>query len=144
MGDDITRLRELTPDIVAQEAVCLQAMPAQQRLPAKGGGAEGSAVFTGPNPPDAALITYYQSKRHIFGKMKLEIFDAQGKLVDTLPPNSRRGISRVEWPMRLKAPRVPPAAVAAFEAARGPRGMPGTYTAKSASARKQRSFTGIF
>jgi len=31
--------------------------------------------------------------------MKLEIFDAQGKL-DTLPPNSRRGISRVEWPMR--------------------------------------------
>jgi len=35
---------------------------------------------------DAALITYYQSKRHIFGKMKLEIFEAQGKLVDTLPP----------------------------------------------------------
>jgi hypothetical protein len=60
--------------------------------------------------------------------MKLEIFDAQGKLVDTLPPNSRRGISRVEWPMRLKAPRVPPAAVAAFEAAQGPRVMPGTYT----------------
>ena len=69
-------------------------------------------MFTGPNPPDAALITYYQSKRHIFGKMKLEILDSQGKVVDTLPPNSRRGISRVEWSMRLKAPRVPPAATA--------------------------------
>jgi hypothetical protein len=91
---------------------------------------EGSAAFTGPNPPDAALITYYQSKRHIFGKMKLEIFDSQGKLVDTLPPNSRRGISRVEWPMRLKAPHVPPAATAAFEAAQGPRVLPGTYTVK--------------
>src|SRR5260370_656586 len=89
-----------------------------------------TAVCAGRNPPDAALITYYQSKRHIFGKMKLEIFDAQGKLVDTLPPNSRRGISRVEWPMRLKAPHVPPAATAAFEAAQGPRVMPGTYTVK--------------
>jgi hypothetical protein len=50
--------------------------------------------------------------------------------VDTLPPNSRRGISRVEWPMRIKAPRVPPAATAAFEAAQGPRVLPGTYTVK--------------
>ena len=62
--------------------------------------------------------------------MKLEVFDAQGKLVDTLSPNSRRGISRVEWPMRIKAPRVPPAASAAFEAAQGPRVLPGTYTVK--------------
>ena len=128
--DDITTLRKLTPEVMAQEAVFLRAKPAQQRLPANGGWAEGSAVFTGPNPPDAALITYYQSKRHIFGKMKLEIFDSQGQLVDTLPPNSRRGISRVEWPMRLKAPHVPPAATAAFEANQGPRVLPGTYTVK--------------
>jgi hypothetical protein len=62
--------------------------------------------------------------------MKLEVLDSQGKLVDTLPANSRRGISRVEWSMRLKAPRVPPAATAAFEAAQGPRVLPGTYTVK--------------
>src|SRR6202795_2510700 len=62
--------------------------------------------------------------------MKIEILDAQGKLVDTLPPNNRRGISRVDWPMRLKAPRVPPAASAAFEASQGPRVLPGTYTVK--------------
>jgi hypothetical protein len=128
--DDITPLRKLTADVMGQEAVFLSAKPAQQRLEANGGWADGSAVFTGPNPPDAALITYYQKKRHIFGKMKLEIFDAQGKLVDTLPPNSRRGVSRVEWPMRIKAPRVPPAATAAFEAAQGPRVLPGTYTVK--------------
>lgn len=87
-------------------------------------------MFVGPNPADAAVITYYQKKRHIFGKMKIEILDAQGKLVDILPPNNRRGISRVEWPMRLKAPRVPPAATAAFEASQGPRVLPGTYTVK--------------
>jgi len=62
--------------------------------------------------------------------MKIEVFDSQGKLVDTLPPNSRRGISRVDWAMRLKAPRVPAAATAAFEAAQGPRVVPGTYTVK--------------
>jgi len=128
--DDITPLRKLTPEVMAQEAVFLNAKPAQQRLEANGGWPEGSATFSGANPPDAAVITYYQKKRHIFGKMKLEIFDAQGKLVDTLPPNNRRGISRVEWPMRLKAPRVPPAASAAFEATQGPRVLPGIYTVK--------------
>jgi photosystem II stability/assembly factor-like uncharacterized protein len=128
--DDITPLRKLTPEVMKQDAVFLEAKPAQQRLEANGGWAEGSATFTGPNPPDAALVTYYQSKRHIFGKMKIEILDAEGQLVDTLPANSRRGISRVEWPMRLKAPHVPPAATAAFEASQGPRVLPGTYTVK--------------
>jgi hypothetical protein len=32
--------------------------------------------------------------------------------------------------MRLKAPRVPPAATASFEASQGPRVLPGTYTVK--------------
>jgi photosystem II stability/assembly factor-like uncharacterized protein len=128
--DDISPLRKLTPEVMNQDAAFLQGKPTQQRLNANGGWAEGNATFSGSNPPDAAVITYYQKKRHIFGKMKIEVFDAQGKLVDTLSANSRRGISRVEWPMRLKAPRVPPAATAAFEAAFGPRVVPGTYTVK--------------
>lgn len=128
--DGITPLRKLSPQVMGQEAAFLAAKPSLQRLEASGGWVDGSAAYTGPNPPDAAVITYYQKKRHIFGKMKLEIFDAQGKLVDTLSPNSRRGISRVEWAMRIKAPRVPPAATAAFEAAQGPRVLPGTYTVK--------------
>ncbi len=128
--DDITPLRKLTPDVMAKDVVFLQGKPPQQRLVSNGGWPEGSATYVGPNSPDAAVITYYQKKRHIFGKMKIEVFDSQGKLVDTLPPNSRRGVSRVEWAMRLKPPRVPPAATAAFEAAQGPRVVPGTYTIK--------------
>ena len=128
--DDISPLRKLTPEVLAEDAVFLPGNPTQQRLEAGGGWSEGDASFAGNNPPDAALITYYQKKRHIFGKMKIEIYDDQGKLVDTLPANSRRGITRVPWSMRLKAPRVPPAASAAFEAAVGPRVLPGTYTVK--------------
>ena len=128
--DDITPLRHLTSQVLAEEAGFLPGRPAQQRLDADGGWPEGSAAFSGFNPPDGVPITYYQQKRHIFGRMKLEVFDSEGKLVDTLPSNNRRGISRVVWQMRLKPPRVPPAASAAFEAAQGPRVVPGTYTVK--------------
>jgi photosystem II stability/assembly factor-like uncharacterized protein len=128
--DDISPLRQLTPEILAKDAVFLEGRAPQQRLLANGGWSEGDGAFRGQNPPDAAIITYYQQKRHIFGRMKIEVFDAQGKLIDTLPANSRRGISRVEWSMRLKAPTIPPAASASFGAAVGPRVLPGAYTVK--------------
>jgi hypothetical protein len=128
--DDIPPLRHLTSQVLAEEAGFLPGRLAQQRLDADGGWPEGSAAFSGFNPPDGIPITYYQQKRHIFGRMKLEVFDSEGKFVDSLPSNNRRGISRVVWNMRLKPPRVPPAATAAFEAARGPRVVPGTYTVK--------------
>ncbi len=128
--DNITSLREMTPDVMAKDAVFVNSAPQQQRMNAQGGWAEGDATYLGPNPPDAALITYYQKKRHIFGRMKIEVFDEQGKLVDTLPANSRRGLSRLEWTMRLKPPRVPTAASIAGEATVGLRVLPGTYTVK--------------
>jgi hypothetical protein len=101
-----------------------------QRFLAQGGWVNGDAAFEGPNPPGDAVITYYQRKRHIFGDMKIEDFDASGKLVGTVPTSKRGGLSRVTWSMRLTAPRVPPAASAAFGAAFGARVLPGTYTVK--------------
>jgi photosystem II stability/assembly factor-like uncharacterized protein len=128
--DDITPLRKLTPDTLAKEAEFIQGKSVVQRIPAGGGWVDGDAEFTGPNPPDSAVITFYQKKRHIFGDMKLEVFDAQGNLVSTIPSSKRRGLNRVLWSMRMKAPRVPTAASAAFGAQVGPRVMPGTYTVK--------------
>ncbi len=74
----------------------LESKPAQQRIPAQGGWAEGDAHFLGDNPPDAALITYYQKKRHIFGRMKLEVLDDKGKLVDTLARRTA-GAASAAW-----------------------------------------------
>ncbi len=128
--DDITPLRALTPATLANEVVFVRARPTVQKVPAGGGWANGDAVFVGSNPPDAAVITYYLKKRHIFGDMKIEVLDASGKLVGTVPSTKRRGLSRVTWSMRLKPPRVPPAASAAFSAAYGPRVLPGTYTVR--------------
>src|SRR5260370_37682534 len=131
--------RKLTADGMNKAAAFPQGKQTEQRLNSNGGWPEGNALFTGQTLHGAAVITYYQKKRHIFGKMKVEVFDAQGKLVDPLSANSRRGISRVDWLMRLKPPRVPPAASAAFEAAFGPRVIPGTYTVKM--SRGKESYT---
>jgi photosystem II stability/assembly factor-like uncharacterized protein len=128
--DDITPLRALTPDTIGKEVVFIKAKPSVQQIPAQGGWMNGDAVYVGPNSPDEAIITYYQKKRHIFGDLKMEIFDADGKLVDTVLTSKRRGLNRATWSMRLKPPKVPAAAAAAFGAAQGPRLMPGTYTVK--------------
>src|SRR4029077_3984215 len=122
--DDLTPLRSLTPATLASNAAFLQTKPIVQRVPAQGGWVNGDATFVGPNPPDEAVITYYQRRRHIFGDLKIEVFDQAGKLVATVPSSKRRGLSRVTWSMRVKAPTVPPAASVAFGAAFGARVLP--------------------
>ncbi len=128
--DDITPLRALTPAMLATNVVFMPARPTVQRVSASGGWANGDAAFVGPNPPGDAVITYYLKKRHIFGDMKIEVLGPDGRLLGTVPTSKRRGLSRVTWSMRLKAPQVPPAASAAFGAAFGPRVLPGTYTVR--------------
>jgi predicted DNA binding protein len=102
----------------------------QQRIESSGGWPNGAAVFTGDNPPDAAVITYYQKSRHLFGKLKIEVLDATGKVVDTLPASKRPGLNRITWSMHEKPPRVPPAAQIAGAGITGPRVLPGTYTVR--------------
>ncbi len=128
--DDITPLRALTPETLAKEAMFLQFSPAVERIPAQGGWVNGDAKYEGPNPPRDAVITYYQKKRHIFGDLTMEVFGPDGKSLGTIPTSKRRGLNRVTWSMRLKAPRVPTAASALFGATFGPRVLPGTYTVK--------------
>jgi hypothetical protein len=103
--DDITPLRLLTAETLRKEAAFIEARPTVQRLPAGGGWVNGDASFTGDNPTDEAVITYYQQKRHIFGDLKIEVLDQDGKLLSTVPSSKRRGLNRATWSMRLKAPR---------------------------------------
>jgi photosystem II stability/assembly factor-like uncharacterized protein len=128
--DDLTPLRALTPAVLRQEAAFLPTRPQQERISGRGGWVEGDASWEGANPPNGVVITYYQKARHLFGKLKLEVLDAEGKVVDTLPAGKRRGINRVVWQMNVKPPRVPPAAQVAFSSIRGPRVVPGTYTVR--------------
>lgn len=128
--DDITPLRALTSDLLKQEASFVSARPVQQRIEANGGWAAGAATFTGDNPPEGAVITYYQRSRHLFGKLKLEVLDSTGRVVDELAASKRPGLNRVTWSMHEKPPRVPPAAQIAGAGIRGPRVLPGIYTVR--------------
>ncbi len=128
--DDLTPLRALDAKVLNSEASFLPSLPAQQRIEAWGGWPGGDAAFVGPNPADGAVITYYQRSRHLFGKLRIDVLDSQGQLIDTLPASVRRGINRVQWSMRTKPPRVPPAAQIAGNSIVGPRVVPGVYTVR--------------
>jgi hypothetical protein len=128
--DDITPLRHLTPDLTSQDAAFVSARPVQQRIEANGGWVNGAAAFVGDNPQSGAVITYYQRSRQLFGKLKIEVLDANGNVLDELPASSRRGLNRVLWTMHRKAPHVPPAVQLAFAGTQGPRVPPGNYSVR--------------
>jgi hypothetical protein len=128
--DDISPLRALTPEVLSKEATLLPGRPSIQYFDVFGGWAEGDETFHGRSRASDAQITYYQKGRHIFGDLKIEIFDQEGKLVDTVAGGKHRGLNRAGWGMRVKPPAVAPAASALFEAAQGPRVLPGKYTVR--------------
>ena len=128
--DDITPLRALTSETLGQDVAFLPTRPTVQRILARGGWAGGDAVFAGANPTGDAVITYYLKRRHIFGDMKIEVLDPDGKVLGTVPSGKRYGVNRVAWAMRRRPPTVPAAATAAFEASLGPRYLPGEYTVR--------------
>jgi hypothetical protein len=134
--DDITPLRNLSASAMRSDFTFLPGRPVQQRIQAFGGWSGGDAKFVGENPKDGATITYFQPSRAIFGKLKLDVLDAKGRVVDTLPASKRPGINRVFWTMRAAPPRVPPAAQVAFSSTQGPRLLPGTYTVRMTKAGK--------
>jgi photosystem II stability/assembly factor-like uncharacterized protein len=132
--DDISPLRSLSAPVLASTVSLIPSRPLEQRIEGSGGWAEGDASYAGDNPPDGAVITYYQKSRHVIGRMKLEILDSSGKVVDELPTSKRRGLNRVVWSMRTKPPLVPPAASLAGSSTQGERFLPGTYTVRLTNA----------
>jgi photosystem II stability/assembly factor-like uncharacterized protein len=128
--DDITPLRSLNAEVLQADAAFVAQRRGQQRISGFGGWAEGDASYAGENPPGGAIITYYQRTRHLFGDLKIEVLDADGKVIDTIPASKRRGLNRVSWAMRAKPPVVPPAASIAGFSTQGPRLLPGTYTVR--------------
>ncbi|MFH2001994.1 MAG: glycosyl hydrolase [Planctomycetota bacterium] len=103
--DDITPLRDLTAEALDQDAMMLPSRPVRLELPVTVQEFPGDSIFIGENPHEGAAITYYQKKRHVFGKLALEVLDSRGQVIKTLPCTKRPGLNRVYWDLRLKAPR---------------------------------------
>lgn len=127
--DDVTPLRHLSQAVLDQDVVLLPSKPSVMVLPASVQSFPGDDEFVGRNPEEAASIVYYLKRRPLFGDLRIEIYDSTGTLRATYPGERRRGLNRVRWPMRIKAPKVPPATslVAQPGAFLGPRVPEGTY-----------------
>ena len=130
--DDLAPLRSLTQQRLAADAAFLDSRPSRLVIPRQEQRFTGSADWAGDELSEAAVLSYYLKKRHLLGDLKVEVFDESGKKLATLNGGRRRGINRVEWPMRLKGPKLPAAAnlVPNQYALVGPRAAAGTYTAK--------------
>jgi photosystem II stability/assembly factor-like uncharacterized protein len=93
----------------------------------------GEKIFTGPNPPYGALITYYlKDKLDDKTAFKIQILSEDGKLISELQkPAKEKGLNRVSWDLRYTGPelrRLPTEEETAFGGGpRGPQVVPGTY-----------------
>jgi hypothetical protein len=130
--DDLTPIRALTPEILAKDFAPLPSRPSVLTLPAGEQRFDGNAEFAGRTLPEAASIVYYQKKRHVFGDLKLDIYDDKGNLLTSIQGDKRRGLNRVQWPERAKPPKMPPAAglVENEFVFYGPQAPEGTYPVK--------------
>lgn len=103
--DDISPLRELTPQVLESELTILSSRDFIITNPKITQGFPGDQEFVGKNPVEAAFITYYMNKRHVFGDMTIEIYNSDGEKIQTIPAGKRKGINRVPWFVRQKPPR---------------------------------------
>ncbi len=134
--DDISPLRELTQEKLTENVVML---PSRAAVMVEGGALQsfsGGDDFIGANPSEVAVITYYLKKRHMFGDMKINILDENDQIITTLVAGKRRGINRVDWPMRLKAPKFPPS-TSLVPGFLGPRVAEGTYKVELVKGKKK-------
>jgi photosystem II stability/assembly factor-like uncharacterized protein len=129
--DDLTALRAITTEVLAAEARMLPSRPSVMVIPSSEQRFEASE-YRGRSLEDATAVSYYLKKRHMFGDLRLEVFDEKGKLITSTPGAKRRGLNRVAWSTRLKGPKVPPASSLVPQAFAfvGPQLPEGTYTVK--------------
>ena len=130
--DDLTPIRKLTPEVLNADFAFVEARPSVIVIPASEQRFDGDAEFDGQSPDESASIIYYQKKRHIFGDLKLEIYNQKGELVSTLSGEKRKGLNRQQWTMRMKPPKSPASTggVQSLFALLGPHVPNGTYTLK--------------
>lgn len=127
--DDISPLRQLTEENLNKDLYFFQTKPTIIAEENGFGGASTETQFVGDNPSTAARIIYYLKKRHVLGKMSLEIQDANGNKLIELAPGKSKGINIVDWNYNLKPPKMATAKTFAFGGFTSPRVPAGTYKA---------------
>ena len=105
--DDLEIMRQITPEVLGQNVYLFQpAKVIQRNLTGDIRNVHGGE-FIGENPQEVGKIFYYLKRRPLFGAIRVEIYDAGGKRLKTIPGSNQRGLNSVEWFLRLKPPKPP-------------------------------------
>ncbi|CAN5487232.1 hypothetical protein BH10BAC6_BH10BAC6_03030 [soil metagenome] len=129
--DDLTPLRSFDPQNISQEVTMLPSRPAVRRMGVISQRFSGDAEFVGSTTDDVATVWYFLKERPMKGATEIVIKDPQGAVVRKLPATTRKGLNRVEWPLRLPPPISATSEVGfAGGSFSGPLAPEGTYTAE--------------
>jgi len=97
--DDITPLRQLTPEVLHSEVYLFKPRLAYRFKQREGVDQVPNDQSRGQNPPYGAFINYYL-KEIPKGPVTIEIFDENGERVRTLQGTAQKGINRIVWNLR--------------------------------------------
>ncbi len=125
--DDISPLRKLTPEVLNKKLHFFDSEPYTMVEESGFGGGSTELQFVGPNRNRNARIIYYLKKRHIFGKMKMEIQDLDGNLISELAPGKSKGINIVTWDYMTTTPKMAKGKTFTFGGFTAPRAAAGKY-----------------
>ena len=105
--DDITPMRILTKDIVDKDVYLVPNKPIELTAGKFGdGGFPSTGGWVAPNPLSIPPIQYYLKDRVTNADVKVEIYDKDNNLVQSIPGTKRKGINKVSWNLRMKPPKV--------------------------------------
>ena len=105
--DDITPMRTLTKDIVDKDVYLIPNKPIELTAGKFGdGGFPSTGGWVAPNPFSIPPIQYYLKDRVTNADVKVEIYDKDNNLVQSIPGSKRKGINKVSWNLRMKPPKV--------------------------------------
>ncbi len=134
--DDISTMRSLSADVLNKDVYLFDTKPMVLTMGAFGG--TGFPVKAAPNSPSLPSIEYYIKDRLSSGEVKIEVYDAEGKLVQSIPATKRKGINKVYWNMRMKPPKTAAGGTKLdYGASIAPQVMPGNYILKMKVADKE-------
>jgi hypothetical protein len=130
--DDISPIRGITKETAEKNVVLFPSAPITLTMGQFGnGGFPNTGGWLAPNPPSIPPIKYYLKDRVNSGEVKLDIYDAKGQLVQTIPGAKRKGINMISWNLRMQPPKVATGGTKLdFSSFLAPMVMPGDYTAK--------------
>ena len=104
--DDISPMRDLSARIAEKDFHLFETGDIQLSTGNFGdGGFPSTGGWVAPNAPSLKPFQYYLKDRFNGGTIRIEILDTSGKLVQSLPGTTRKGINRVTWSQRMTPPK---------------------------------------